>query len=764
MFVILNIKNARAILVKLGISILGIYVNLNTSVVANENEDSYLEEVMVTARFREESAQDIGQSITALSGDQIRDRGIKDFSDLVAHTPGLSAMDRGPGRSTPSIRGISQATGPLDILQQGVTVSQFYDEVPTVSLTASQFGVPLYDISRVEVLKGPQPTYFGEGAVGGSIRYFSKDPNLDTLGGAIRAGISSFDNNSGLNYVLNGAVELPIVEDKFGVRLKAWTRRDEGFIDNLTTGQDDVNEVEASGFGAVFLANPSNNLDWRLSILTQDLESHADQVVDGNVGKLHVGSAQPQVMNAKTSDETLVVSNKIGIDLEVIRLESVLGYFDRELIRNYVDRRQSFFVLPVLFGVPGPVTANIYTTDENYSHDLRFITNFEGPLNFTAGYYYADSSTRIVQDFRADTLTPLPGSGSNFYFDADFDAQSEQHAMYGEVQLSLLEQRLRLAGGVRHVDIEQDTSAAGEILLPVLYDANGLPIFFTVLDTLQLGASPEVTLDISEILPRGLIEYDINDSTLLYVSAAKGIRNGNLNSPAVVALGGLSQEFSTYGPDTTWSYEVGIKSNWLNGRLLFNTAVSFSEWEDIQTYFEVAGFNIADNGPNADIFNFETFLNYHVSKAFSLYASADYTEAEFSDNLVLAEPPTPTSPDIADGDELPLVPRYKVVAGAEYRFVNAFDFLDLVVHIDAQHRSKMVNAAQDQRPIKDLSLLNLRVGFESESWSVQLYVNNVTNEIETVYDGTLFLGELALLSESNTNRPRTVGVNFYFNF
>jgi iron complex outermembrane recepter protein len=721
------------------------------------SEDS-LQEVVVTARLRPESVQDVGQSITVISGDQLVARGIESFSDLVATTPGLDALDRGPGRSAPSIRGVSQSVPPQDILQQGITVGQFYDDVPTNSLTASQFSVPLYDLSRVEVLKGPQPTYFGEGSIGGSIRYFSRDPNLTQPEGQVRAELAYTDYSHDPSPIVTASLGGPLVEDELGARLTAWDRRDAGFIDNVTTGRDGVNTTQSSGAGAVVLFHPGLNFDWRLSVLYQDTVLGADQIVDSLSGTPVIGSVEPETSDPRTDDQTRLISNKIGLTLGKVRIESVFGYFDRAFDRTLLDRDQSFYVLPVIFGIPtASVTGFTDAKDENLSHDLRLITSFDGFINFVGGYYYADTSTHITEEFVSPQLVPI--AGNDFYYNGDINVKGLQNALYGEAQLSFLDHRWRINAGARYLDLKQNTRFLGGINLPI---GGGQVALFNYA---ALAGTDTFKQDATATLPRLQSEYDLTKDVMIYISASEGLRNGNVNSPAVIAVGGIDPaRYGTYGPDSAWAYESGIKTSWLDRRLTANAALSFTHWDHIQTSVDVAGSGLIENGPEATIRNAEAEVSYRPTARISMYLSGDYTDAEYAHAFNLQVPQVPGGPILAAGDRLPLVPTYKLSYGGEYRAIGTLTFADPVFRLSVQNIGSMVNDAASQRPLSALTLINLQAGLEGRQWSGKLYVDNLANKVNTIYDASVYSSDRSLLTQYYINKPRTAGLAVWYKF
>lgn len=198
-------------------------------------------EIIVTARFREESVQDIGASISAIDSSAILREGINDFEDIARRTPGVTAVDRGPSQNDISIRGISNGVSQRlsDLGGSGPLVSQFLDDIPVAAATASQRDFNYFDFDRIEILRGPQPTLFGEGSVGGTIRYFSRSPQLSGAPVSDMQFVSrlSFTEDGGANISASAAASFILVPDKLAIRVVGNYRRDEGFIDNPCSGR-----------------------------------------------------------------------------------------------------------------------------------------------------------------------------------------------------------------------------------------------------------------------------------------------------------------------------------------------------------------------------------------------------------------------------------------------------------------------------------------------------------------------------------------------
>ncbi|QIB66991.1 TonB-dependent receptor [Kineobactrum salinum] len=346
----------------------------------------------------------------------------------------------------------------LDILGTLPLVSQFVDDVPVIAASSRQRDFNTFDFDRVEILKGPQPTYFGEGSVGGTVRYFSATPTLESgVSGKVNANLSTTENG-GDNHTLNGVVDLTLIPDKLGVRLVGFTRDDDGFIDNELTGQEDYNDYRSDGGRLVVLALPTDELRIQFSAHVANDDHGGDWIAD-------VAASNPQFsqrpLDEEWQDDYELYNLTLEYDFGPVRVTSITGYYERELSYSRYDFVQALNSLPVLFGIQGDVITNTYTRDENLTQELRLVSDLQGPLNFVAGLFYKDadsfnSSSAVspqIEALNANFLA-LTGSGAEpngLFFGSEVvgdPANREQLAVFGELTFEVSD-RVRLIGGAR---------------------------------------------------------------------------------------------------------------------------------------------------------------------------------------------------------------------------------------------------------------------------------------------------------------------------
>jgi hypothetical protein len=283
------------------------------------------------------------------------------------------------------------------------------------------------------------------------VRYFLKNPSLTGTEYRTREEISNTDGSGGVNYIADGSAGFPLIEDKLGVRMTAFRKSDAGFIDNATIGRKDVNDSTTTGGTVVVLAKPISNLTARVSALYQKADVAFSPIASAPVQNLVQGGpgALPFPAPNDAHDDLLLLSGKLTYVAGPVTLESVSGYYDRKFDQLFADRIQSFGTIPAVFRLPPAVAVALNDQkDDNFTQELRFISNFDFPLNMVGGVYYADTKSTTTQGETSPALTPV--TGSDFYFNASVPISGRQLSTFGELQLSLLDNRLRLTAGARH--------------------------------------------------------------------------------------------------------------------------------------------------------------------------------------------------------------------------------------------------------------------------------------------------------------------------
>lgn len=750
---------------------------------AAEPSDTYvLEGVVVTARFKAESTQDIGASVAAISEDDIERLGIRDFDDIGRLVAGVQNVKSQQNANNIAIRGVIDSK-PDALYSTSSLYSIFLDDV-SVAAPGLQRDYSSVDLNRVEIIRGPQPTLFGEGAVGGVVRYFTNDPDLDSdgLSGYARGQVESI-TDGGIAYSGENATSLTLVPGKVGLRVSGFYRKDEGFIDNPAEGED-VNDFDSLGGRAVLLARPTDQLEIRLAaFLMRDEMGESSQIDPGSEPEDLVFSASP--MSGTFADDFDLYSGRITYDAGPLNFTSITGYYERTNSESRFSASNTFGLAP-FFASDTPGTAIDTTTyqtldreQSQFSQEFRLVSDFEGPLNFTTGLYYRDKDISERAALDCAGCAPVTSPSSAFLLDQFTTTNSEQFSGFLEGTYSLTD-RFRVIAGARYVD---DTVVVklvenNVINLSPRFDGTGNIIPWTESDPLGFaspidilvgaGFGDEFEFKLSKTLPRIGVEFDATDNILFYASAAEGARNGGIGQ-AVAALtnsGGDPAVFFeelTYDADEVVTLEGGVKSSWLGGSLTANLGIFQTKFKDTQILVMLPASNVV-NGPDQEINGLEFETAYRFNEALSGFLNATLLDTAFKGDYATTANPPPgtTSPffDLRNGNEAPQAPSVSFSTGYTYaRPLN--DTWQLTSSGVFQYVGERYSAVQNYPSTKldSLEILNLRLGVESDRWSANIFASNLLNDIEAVRVDSNVLAQTVSANGVLDSPPISVSVN-----
>ncbi len=756
-------------------------------------QSSLLEEVVVTATKRESTIQDLPFSINAQTADDIRRAGATNLEELSRNVAGLTIQNLGPGQSQVAVRGVS--AGQIVRDQPGVKeqVGVYLDE-SVISLSLFTPDLDLYDLNRVETLRGPQGTLFGSGSIGGTIRYITEQPQLDVTEGSIEADINTVtDGNDGGH--LKGAVNIPLGET-VALRLVGYHQDYAGYMDALGENgsrKEDVNSSVRQGGRIALTWQPSDNFSITPRIVYQNLES--DGFNRREVYNLYanpytttrpaitLGSREQYLqLDESFADEFVMgdVVAKLSTDLMDTTFvyshteRSILVSRDGSALTGSVSMDLGYAPEAVLL----PSNLRDYTDVEQDTFELRFASNGDGDLNWVAGAFYSDTTRNYAQrlptpgyDFYTDQVFGEGTSAavSNGYeadspYNSDLDYALKQTALFGEATYALTE-RLSITAGLRWYDFEEDRVIFG----------GGL--FSDGWDQTDSTASDGIT-------PRVMAAYEVNDNVTVNAQASQGFRLGGVNDPlnsAICSPADLETfgGFQDYDDETMWNYEAGVKTRWSG--LAINAAVFYTDIENLQTTLDAGSCSsrISFNVPSAHTAGVELEVTAQATESLELTFSGSFLEAEFDSTVV--DGTGSILGGVEKGNRLPSVPEMQVAASATYflpallgseetfvsgtwqfvgtRFTQPSD--QLAGAGEFQSGLPFGGATGNETTTVDLeldaySLLNFRAGLRYASWEMAAYLNNALDEeVDLSFDRER--GGRARLG-FRTNTPRTLGL------
>jgi len=630
----------------------------------SENTAPSIDTIVVTARKREELASRVPAALSVFSGSDIEETGAREIGDFIQTAPSVSFVADG-GFQQLSIRGIGTSLG-------GNANSYYLDEVPFTGVSVPwNPNVQPFDLERVEVLRGPQGTLFGEGSVGGTVRILTNAPDASGFGAKAETFFSDTkggDSSWGARAMIN----LPLAEDFAALRVVAIEERRGGWLESLA-GSKNFNNDDISTYRARLRLTPSAS--WTIDLAAWKY----DQDLDGNSRALDSGQGTSSDPISQGYEQ---FSASAAYDMGWGTLSYAFG-------RNDLDNQ-------VLAAIPGLGQLDANIGIRVATHEL-LLNAVQGSWTYTAGLYWRDAD-------RNDGVRLL---GGPLPLDVASNYRSKSNAIFAEAEYSFAE-RWRLAVGLRRYREDLDVAEAG-------FGFQG-PIDVAYGDSFD------------SINPRVVLSFEPTPERLIYGSVSKGFRGGQAQPAAAVQLAGLFGLAlpETLGADSIWSYELGAKASLLDGRLFVEGAVFYSDWSDPAVRFDLAGtgFNGLIGAEGVETKGIEFSGLYRLSSAWTLRGGFSYLDPEFKSAIV-------GSP-IAAGDRPEQTSKVSWNAALSYD-APAFGEFNLFSRLGAQFFSKRENTAfASNLPGDNVTLLDARVGLRSSRLGLFAFINNLSNTFDAL--------------------------------
>ena len=815
-------------------------------------QEGALEEIVVTARKRAESLQDVPIAVTAFTAAQIEDAGIERPQDFIRMTPNVSIVDTAnAGDTQVTIRGqysTRDAESSFAYVLDGVLITN-----------PNGFNGELFDIEQIEVLKGPQGALYGRNAVSGAILVNSKRPTNE-FEARLKGGVGD-DNLVRAQAMVSG----PLIEDKLFGRLTYSYRDTDGQFENDLTGDDDViNYLEENNVRGRLIWEPND----RLTVDTQ--VSYRD--VNGGAINFNATFALPQAaaglgvpdlykdvndtnfkfifnVPGENDQENTFFSVKADYEMDFGTVTVIGAYDDLEeslisdgtsaafggyslgapesataCTQTYNNFDTSLLVSPffaiqdgnppgTFIGPPtglngllpaySPTTCDGYQyqerNQESTSFEVRLTSNEEGPFRWVAGLYYADIDREVVVSYGADLglgfrqapyVPPTGPNPTDLLFWDDFD--TEVYAAFGQLELDV-GQRGELALAIRYDEEQRDVSnKVPNVLNAQIFGLFGQAPINPAYDGSLTDTIPDRDETFDEWQPKVSYTHTFTDQLTAYGSYGRGFRSGGFNSIGSEAT--VNGTFGTYptapqnvrddfDKEVTDTYELGVKSQWLDNRLRVNAAVFYTEIDDYQFFNFFAGpfglLRVVTNIDKAEIWGAEVDFAWAINEYFTVDGGYGLVDTEIKEN---------NNRSYTEGNDLPYAPEATGNLGVEFR-TPVMTGLEFFARADYQYvGTTWFHSVQDDETVNfftDLSdvygvpgfgfgisdysrterddyfTLNLRAGLSGEQWSVVAWSRNVTDEdyLEEIIPAPEFGG-----SFNHPNPGRISGVDFTWNF
>ena len=778
-----------------------------TTTVDFDLEPLPLQAVVVTATLREQALADVPFSIVAPTARELRERGAESLEGVAANVAGFSVQNLGPGQSQVAIRGAS--AGQIARDQPGVKEQAgiYLDDVP-ISLSLFTPDLDLFDVQRVEVLRGPQGTLFGAGSLSGTVRYITGQPEL---------GVRTTFGEVGASQVMGGGAggnakvgaNLPF-GDRAAARIAAWQSRTGGWMDAVQpdrTVDENVNSATRTGVRAALRWDPTPAFSLVPRLVYQDARAEGWNRIDAfNILANPYTTSRPAItlgprelftqIAEPYTDRYALGSLNAQWNFGPAGLTSVTSFSDRDILVVRDAGALTSSITGGSIGQPEEVyTLNAPLDDATratiFTQELRLGGEYARARWVVGGFLATadrDYHQRLtVSGFEASSGIPTEGLRAPrdvlFYSDLAYDLR--QYALFGETTFGVLP-GIDLTAGLRYFKFDEDRKQVFDGIFG--NDDNGTALVSTPGSTSADGFAP-----------RFIASWRPNDRFSMNAQASKGFRLGGINDPLNVPLCTPAdlQTFSgrdSWRNETAWNYEVGAKSRWLGGRASLNLSAFYMDITDLQLVLTAGSCSsrLIFNTPEAVSRGIELEVDLAPSPFFDLAVSGTFNDAELRSTVTSTDASGNVAvvSGIREGNRLPSVPRVQAAAAATVRrplrpmlqgFVTGTvnyvgsrytQIDDLAAGFGAvdlnSFGANTIGGPLTQSTFRfdpelpAYTLVNLRVGIARPAWDLALFLNNLTDERAL----------LALDRERGTrarvgyltNQPRTVGVSMTFQY
>lgn len=530
--------------------------------------------IIVTATRREARLQDVPLSVTAFSQEELTEKGIVGYERLARETPGVVLNRPTQNFNNFTARGIS-TNGYSAGLQAPVAI--YIDELPISANGNSTILDPnLYDVERVEFLRGPQGTLFGSGSLAGAMRIITKAPNPDRFEASALVDLG-YTENGGLRQRYNAMVNIPIADDTVAFRAVGYYRNEDGWVDNIGTGIDNANSIEAYGVRAALLIEPSDSFSVKLSF-NKEISNPADSsLTNPALGTYVRNSNRPDLFQSDLTSINVTVN-------------ADLGFADLVSSSTYSDLSGLFYVdLAGTFSGAIPFALDAIGFDDIFVQEVRLASTHDGPFEWVLGGYYFDKRRVVTYDYRSSiaflTARNLTGLADEYYQSRTSVFDAEEKAVFGELTYRFNDS-FWVTGGLRYGSVSQEAFATGNG-----FTSNYLGV--------ALGGFRNIPLTVSSV-PDGPIGPAVADDKLSWKASISFKPSRNVTTYATVSTGfrppAINQRagaVSTVDPtdivipqgassDKLTNYEVGLKGSFFDNRFTANIAAFYIDWNNIQ--------------------------------------------------------------------------------------------------------------------------------------------------------------------------------------
>ena len=741
-----------------------------------------LEEIIVTARKREENIQEIPESIQALPAAMISRAGLQELEDYSRFVPSLSYTAQAPGANKLIFRGVADTDRSFF---SDTSAAIYLDEQPLTQPT--QTPEPrLVDIERVEALSGPQGTLYGGSAQSGTLRIVTNKPDPSRFEAIADVSLKQ-GSSSDMSHDVSAVLNLPLIPEELAIRLVGFSAKDAGFIDNVfgespggTYDNADVVAENTGGEGEYLGGRATMrwlpNDDWAVTagVVFQNFEGAGNQDHEpGTAGPLN----QVRFLDEKREDEWTQAGLTLEADLGFADLVSATTYFTRDVFynldnttyaaylrsiyANYATDAYYYTAAPQYAFGPDAVGLGWWNKQKTkrFSQELR-LSHAGEKWSWLAGLFYEHyddhwefrsqiddfESTNAFLNFWEPLYGAEPGTSENAFYVSNNQTKIDQFAAFGELTY-ILDDHWSFIGGGRWFTQKRDRH-------------------FIISQPANRAAQDEHPVERTDgFAKKGSVRYRFDDRRMVYFLYSEGFRNGGANIVRPGAV--LPREFD---PDKLQNFEIGFKSRWWDDRLQANLSVFHMTWDDFQTEVSDPGPLFATmviNAGKAEINGAELDLSVTPVDGLDLGFNVGVLDAQLKDDLILpADPAEPGSTETVlarEGARLAISPELKLAAYAQYTWPQQWIGGSPYARVQYSYNGDALNDLECNDPectphlvMESYDIIDAKVGIEGADgeWEVSLFVDNLTDEHAQLYKYEIPFGAITV------NRPREYGVRF----
>jgi outer membrane receptor protein involved in Fe transport len=693
-----------------------------------------IEEIIVTAQKRENPARKVPISLYAESGRYLRQAGIDSVGALGNLAAGVELVSQHTGKLQMAIRGVTNLSNAAQ--DSTAAVGYYVDETPLSSFRPREMpDMALWDIERVEILRGPQGTLFGESSMGGTIRVMTRKPDPSEFSGGV---VGSWETvaDGGAGYGLRAMLNAPLISDELALRINLSTSDVSGSVDIPDLGIEDANDADQKSLRLALGWTPNDNIDLQLSYIDQsiDLDSNSWATARGVLlpqNEEPLGLWDPIRGLSPQENQFQLLNLTIKYDFERAAFVSATSYFDSE---QHVLDDFSFYT-PAILGVPGSFTEEHDLPTDSLTQEFRLSSNNEA-LNWTVGAFFKRNQRGGGEVIEIDA----PDIGLLDVARLQYDIEIDSYALFGEVDYKLSERWAVQAGGRYYSD--DRTNARTQVTSSVVW-------------ALLAGTTTEDSASDNDFAPSIGVSWT-GEQKLFFVRTAKGFRAGGNNLAAEFVPDEVPSQFKA---EELWTYETGIKNRLWDNRLQLNAYVYFNRWDSIQVgQMTESLYRYTSNAGEAEALGTEVEFTVQATDKLMLGAFLALVDTEMTETIL----DSLGGVIVEKGNGIPLIPKTKLSLLARYSW-------PMTANLDATAFGRWVYRSETHSSVSNVpvasndsyNLAYVRFGLEGASWATYLSVDNLFDEKATVFRQS---PEPFPLAFSTYVQPRTVRLELQWDF